>query len=235
MRDIDRLFQEFPFQPVNNLILMTQDGWRTVYFGKPCVYSLFAAPFAGLFGVNGLLFFNMLLTVAMIWMGYALSRPLQPGGDAPPSTPPGFFLLSAGFSYVFWLQPEVFNMAAVAACLYFGLPRDEPGGTGMDRRSLALAALSGAVLVFAVYNKPMLAAVGLAPLWGYVRRRTLEDGGVLAGRGRALHGPGRRPVRPDDRHADLLPRRAARRIHGLRAGQDAGRADAARRGSRPRR
>ena len=171
VRDIDRLFQEFPFQPVNNLILMTQDGWRTVYFGKPWVYSLFAAPFAGPLGVNGMLFFNMLLTVAMIAMGYRYLARSNPEGTAALYSA-GFFLLGAGFSYIFWLQPEVFNMAAVAACLFFGLPRDEPGETGMERRSLALAALSGAVLVFAVYNKPMIAAVGLAPLWGYVRRRT---------------------------------------------------------------
>lgn len=174
VRDIDRLFQEFPYQPVNNLILMTHDGWRTVHYGKPYVYSLLAAPFAGLFGADGLFFFNMLLTVAMIWMGARyLARFNEDGTAALFST--GFFLLSAGFSYVYWIQPEILNMASVAACLYWGLPRDEEL---FDRRRLALAALSGAVLVFAVYNKPMLAAVGLAPLWGYVRRRQWKTAGV---------------------------------------------------------
>jgi hypothetical protein len=51
-----------------------------------------------------------------------------------------------------------------------------------DRRRVVLAAVSGAVLVFAVYNKPMLAAVGLASLWGYVRRRQWKSaGGWMAG------------------------------------------------------
>lgn len=174
VRDVDRLFQEFPYQPVNNLILMTHDGWRTVLYGKPYVYSLLAAPFAGPFGADGLFFFNMLLTVAMIWMGASyLARFNEDGTAALFST--GFFLLSAGFSYVYWIQPEILNMASVAACLYWGLPRDEEV---FDRRRLTLAALSGAVLVFAVYNKPMLAAVGLAPLWGYVRRRQWKTAGV---------------------------------------------------------
>ena len=175
VKDVDRLFQEFPYQPVNNLILMTHDGWRTVLYGKPYIYSLLAAPFARPFGADGLFFLNALLTVAMIWMGASyLSRFNEEGTAALYSV--GFFLLSAGFSYIFWVQPEVLNMASVAACLYFGLPREEPASS--DRRRLLLAVISGAVLVFAVYNKPMLAAVGLAPLWGYVRRRGWKTAGA---------------------------------------------------------
>lgn len=179
VRDIDRLFQEFPYQPVNNLILMTRDGWNTVFYGKPYIYSLLAAPFAGLFGADGLFFFNMLLTVAMIWMGASYLTRFNPDGTAALYSS-GFFLLSAGFSYIFWIQPEVFNMAAVAACLYFGFPREETAWT--DRRSLLLAAVSGAALAFAVYNKPMIAALGIAPLWVYVRRRNWKTAGSwLAG------------------------------------------------------
>ena len=180
VRDVDRLFQEFPYQPVNNLILMTRDGWHTVHYGKPYIYSLLAAPFAGLLGADGLYFLNMLLTVAMIWMGAGYLRRFNDDGTAALYST-GFFLLSAGFSYVFWIQPEILNMAAVAACLYWGLPPE--GGLPREeesaiRRGLLLAALSGAVLVFAVYNKPMLAAVGIAPLWGYVRQRRWKTAGV---------------------------------------------------------
>ncbi|HWM93630.1 MAG TPA: hypothetical protein VN493_22930 [Thermoanaerobaculia bacterium] len=174
VRDIDRLFQEFPYQPVNNLILMTRDGWSTVHYGKPYIYSLLAAPFAGPFGADGLFFFNMLLTVAMIWMGTSYLSRFNPDGTAALYST-GFFLLSAGFVYVFWIQPEVLNMASVAACLYFGLPKDE---IRTDRRTLILALISGAALVFAVYNKPMLAAVGIAPLWVYVRGRQWKTAGA---------------------------------------------------------
>jgi hypothetical protein len=180
VKDVDRLFQEFPYQPVNNLILMTQDGWHTVHYGKPYIYSLLAVPFAGPFGADGLLFFNMLLTVAMIWMGASYLARFNPDGLAALYSA-GFVLLSAGFAYIFWIQPEVFNMAAVAACLYFGLPREQTiPETG--RRVLILAAVSGAALFLAVYNKPMIAAVGIAPMWGYVRRRDWRTAGSwLAG------------------------------------------------------
>lgn len=236
VRDIDRLFQEFPYQPVNNLILMTRDGWQTTYYGKPYIYSLLAAPFAGLFGADGLFFFNMLLTVAMIWMGSSyLTRFNQDGTAALYSS--GFFLLSAGFSYIFWIQPEVFNMAAVAACLYFGLPRDEASGW-TDRRTLVLAALSGAALALAVYNKPMIAAIGIAPLWAYVRSRQWKTAGswlagaalcmvLMAGISFALTGtptsylgvqrggftvcePGHLPVEPEQ-PAEVAPQPAGRK------------------------
>ncbi|HEX9943426.1 MAG TPA: hypothetical protein VGG03_15530 [Thermoanaerobaculia bacterium] len=175
--DVDRAFQEYPFGPVNNMIVMTDDGWRTVYFGKPYVYPLFAAPFAFFFGANGLVFFNMLLTMAMVWMGYLYLRRYNPPGLAALFSA-SFFLLSVGFSYVFWIQPEVFNMAAVAACLFFGLPRTEEAGGPDRRRELLYAALSGAVLVLAVYNKPMFGAVGLAPLYAYARERRWKTAGA---------------------------------------------------------
>jgi hypothetical protein len=169
-KDVDRAFQEFPFSPVGNVIVMSDDGWRTVYFGKPYLYSLAGAPFARLFGANGMLFFNMLMTMAMVWMGYLYLRRYNPPGLAALFSA-SFFLLSVGFSYVFWIQPEVFNMFSVAACLFFGLPRADEAGLPDRRRELLYAALSGAVLMLAVYDKPMFAAVGLAPLFALARDR----------------------------------------------------------------
>ncbi|MBZ0114759.1 MAG: hypothetical protein K8J08_20015 [Thermoanaerobaculia bacterium] len=159
VEDVDRAFDEFPFRPITNLIAMTNDGWHTVLYGKPYIYSLFAAPFVRFQGANGLVFFNMLLLVSMVWMG-ALYLSRFGEGSGPALFAAGFFLLSAGFSYVFWLQPEVFNMASVCACLFFAFHR--------TRRRLELpwtwVLLSGAALAPAVYNKPILAALGLGPL-----------------------------------------------------------------------
>jgi len=176
-KDVDRAFQEFPFSPVNNVIVMTDDGWRTVYFGKPYLYSLAGAPFARLFGANGMIFFNMLLTMAMVWMGYLYLRRYNPPGLAALFSA-SFFLLSVGFSYVFWIQPEVFNMASVAACLFFGLPLLDEAGLPDRRRELLFAAISGAVLALAVYDKPMFGAVGLAPLFACARDRRWKTAGV---------------------------------------------------------
>ncbi len=184
--DLERLFDEFPYRPVSNLILMTDDGWRSVYFGKPYLYSLFAAPFARVAGADGMLLFNMLLLVAMIWMGAAYLARFNTDGTAAVFAA-GFFIASAGFSYVFWLHPEVFNMAAVAACLFLGLGpaldrQDAPGeptapedGRARSRRRRAwpatAAVLSGAALSLAVYNKPVIAALALAPLAALAVRR----------------------------------------------------------------
>lgn len=177
--DLERAFEEFPYRPVNNLILMTDDGWRTVLYGKPYLYSLFAAPFAALAGANGMVFFNMALLVAMVWMGAVhLARYNAPGLAALFAA--GFFLVSPAFAYVFWLHPEVFAMAAVAACLFLGFRPRGPGET--RRRTLLLAALSGAALALAVYHKPVIGAVGLAPLYAYVRSRRWTAGAAwLAG------------------------------------------------------
>ena len=69
IEDVQRAFDHYPYRPVDNLILMSPDGWETIYFGKPYIYSLFAAPAAALFGANGLVMFNMVLLMSMVWMG----------------------------------------------------------------------------------------------------------------------------------------------------------------------
>jgi hypothetical protein len=178
--DLGRLFDEYPYLSTFNLILMTDDGWETTFFGKPYIYSLMAAPLVGIFGANGMVALNMVLLMAMVWMGTAyLSRfnsvPLAALFSA------GFFLLSTAFAYVFWLHPEIFNMAGVMACLYFALHLVDPpefvsGRFRALRRWLASpgarASLSAALLALAAYNKPMLAAVALGPLvaWGLGRQ-----------------------------------------------------------------
>ncbi len=186
--DLHRLVDAFPFSPTNNLILMSDDGWRTVYFGKPFAYSLFAAPAAALFGPGGMIAFNMALALGMIWLGaFYLAQYNRPGIAALFST--GFFVASAGFAYVFWLHPETFNMAAVTLSLFLLFYRFAPGRPGRGRRGARWAAwrdrlwndatrpvIGGAALGLAVYNKPMLLALGLPAFYLYVvRRRRLRD------------------------------------------------------------
>ncbi len=166
VKDVDRAFREFPFHKVDNLIVMTDDGWRSVYFGKPYLYSLFAAPWARLAGANGLTAFNMLMLLAMVAMGGVYLSRFNPPWLALLFSA-GFFLLSNAFSYVFWLHPEVFNMFGVAACLFFGLHSRE----GEAEPALWRLALSGAALSLAVYNKPMLALLGAPLVLAWLLRR----------------------------------------------------------------
>jgi hypothetical protein len=189
--DTERVFAEFPYRPVNNLIVMSPDGWRSVYYGKPFVYSLFAAPLVALFGANGMLFLNMALTVAMIALGARFLRRYNPEPTALLFSA-AFFLASTGFAYVFWLQPEVFNMFAVTLALYCGWPTRErlPGANGLEdgeqgrafsglsgfsgfswlsglseHPPLGRLLVSGGALALAAFSKPMVLAL-LLPLMG---------------------------------------------------------------------
>ncbi len=196
-RDLARLFQEYPYAPVRNLILSTDDGWHTVYFGKPYIFSFLAAPFAAIWGANGLVLFNSLLLVAMIWMTTLYLARYNPDWLAALFAT-GFFLMSTSLSYVYWLQPELLNMFATAACLFFGLHAADPevraraGGfwsrlaTRRSAERLALLA-SASALAAGVYNKPMLAAMGLPVCFHLLRRRRWQDLALwLAGAALAL-------------------------------------------------
>ena len=167
--DGDRLLEEFPFTSTGNLILMTSDAWQTVHYGKPLAYPLFGAPFAALWGANGLLFFNMALFVAMLWLSAMfLARRASPAVAAVFAC--GLLLLSACSRYVFWLQPEVFNMFGVVGALYWGFEN--------RRRAWWLTVLSGVLLALPVYNKPMFAAVALPLAGAFLLRRQWRKAGL---------------------------------------------------------
>ena len=112
--DVLRAFDLYQYLPLNNLIVMSPDDWETVYFGKPYIYSVLAAPAAALLGVNGFHAFNMLLVVGMIWMGTVYLRRFNSDVVAALYSS-AFFLLSSAFAYVFWIHPEVLNMFSVTA------------------------------------------------------------------------------------------------------------------------
>lgn len=189
-RDLERAFEDYPYAPIDNLIVMSSDGWRTLYYGKPYIFSFFAAPFVYLFGTNGIVFFNMAMLLAMVWMGFHLLA--RSNGEVVAALfACGFFLLSNAYIYVWWLHPEVFNMVAAMGCLFFGLPRDprqealeEPlekrparAGGPFAERFLGTPAglwISAAMLTAGAYNKPILAACCLPVVIALLRRRALR-------------------------------------------------------------
>ena len=78
VEDIRRLAIEFPNNLVNNLILMSGDGWRTTYFGKPWVASLLAVPGVALAGSDGFVATNMALLLLSVWLGALYLRRHNP-------------------------------------------------------------------------------------------------------------------------------------------------------------
>ncbi len=165
--DTQRLFDQYPFRPANNLIVMSDDGWNSIYFGKPYIYSFFAAPWVYLFGPNGMVAFNMMMLMGTIAMGSIYLRRFNPAGLSLAFSA-GFFLIASSFVYAFWLHPEIFNLASIATCLFFAF--HQPASTPRGNWNRWAPPLSGAALAFAVYNKPMYAAVGLAAIYTFWRR-----------------------------------------------------------------
>ncbi len=198
-QDVRRLTNSYPYLPINNLILMSDDGWETAYYGKPYIFPLVAAPAVRFFGEHGMIAVNMLMLLGMIWMGATYLGRFNRGSLALLFAI-AFFILSSAFVYVFWLQPEIFNMFSIAVCLFLAFHRPEGGSRATSAGRSWLRVLgSGAVLALAVYNKPVLAAMGLPALWIVYRRRGLKAAaawiaaaaialGLLAGLGYALSG-----------------------------------------------
>ncbi len=181
LQDIQRLAVEYPYQLVDNLILMSADGWKSVYFGKPWLISLIAAPATAAFGAGGFVATNMALLLLSIWLGALYLRRFNPEWLALLFSA-GFFVLSNAWVYVFWLHTEVLCIAAITASLYLGLTPAN-GSPALSRFGRAWSriwnestrpAFSGAAIVVAAYNKPVLGLLGFAALYVAARGRGMR-------------------------------------------------------------
>ncbi|MEM7048819.1 MAG: hypothetical protein AAF604_04130 [Acidobacteriota bacterium] len=159
-RDLRRSYRIWDQGPYG-LILFTDDGGETMYFGKPLAYSAAAVPFYAVFGPQGLVILNMALYLAMLAIALALVRREAPEGAAVGLWVGGFFFASAGLVYVFWMQPEVFNMACVFLPLALGWSLRQLPSLG--RRHLLALVAAGALLAAAFVSKEPLILLG-APL-----------------------------------------------------------------------
>jgi len=145
-----------------------------LYFGKAMIYSIAAAPFVWLLGMNGFLVFHALLLGVAATCGYVfLAARSRPG---PALT---FTLAFLGASvvpvYAVFLMPEIFNFTLIFVAYFFWLykevakPRRPP--LGGDASTIVAAVLLG----IATYSKPSTAALAVAlvllPWW---RRRWIH-------------------------------------------------------------
>ncbi len=139
-RDFVRAYGDYPYAAVENLIVMSSDGWRTLYYGKPYIFSFFAAPFVYLFGTNGIVFFNMAMLLAMVWMGFALLSRWN-GETLAALFAAGFFLLSNAYLYVLVAAPgSVQHVRGHGLPLLRAAARPQGGGRSRAGRRGARAA-----------------------------------------------------------------------------------------------
>jgi len=185
--DLSRIQREYPEGPSGIFLKRASGGFRLngarvpqsekrLYFGKAITYPVLAAPFVALFGTRGFLILNA-LCLAAGWVCVFVELRRRASESVAMFTSATLVLGSIAPIYVFWMQPEVMNLALVALALT-AWRWDRP-------------ALSAILFGIAGYTKPthllMAAPLGLSPLLDASRpaaRRVLETirrGAVMIG------------------------------------------------------
>ena len=171
--------RRWPFVHVSRTSVVDPDR---LYFGKAFIYSLIAAPFVKLFGLNGLWVLHVLLLVGVVVAGATFAATRMPR--------PAAWLVACGFIggsivplYSIWLTSEIFNFSLVFFGYFVWLYKEVratpgQGAAGLlrgSRSDLAAAALLGLATFSKLSNVLLvLPLIGLA-LW---RKRMLDALGV---------------------------------------------------------
>ncbi len=107
-KDLIRYKDAVGVPPIGIFLKKAPDG--RLFFAKPFVYSLFAAPFVRVFGINGHAIFHALLLLLVLLAGYAWfalsNRPL-----AAAAAVATFLFASVGWVYFFWISNDFFHFA----------------------------------------------------------------------------------------------------------------------------
>ena len=152
------------------------DDRKKIYFGKAITYPVLAAPFVAAFGTRGFLVFNALcLIVAWVCAFVELKTRMSPGRALLASA--ALVLATIAPLYIFWIQPELLNLALVSMAL-LAWRRNHP---------MASAILFGIAAYTKATHALLAAPLGLAPLFDtalpVVRRllETVRRGAVMIG------------------------------------------------------
>jgi hypothetical protein len=156
--DLHRFEEMFGKGPVGIFLQKTKPPASPgLAFGKPFVYSVVAAPFVRAAGLRGLLFLNLLLLEAIVWMAWMFAATRMASRAA--------FLLAIAFVfasilglYAVWRTPEVLNAALVFGGYFFWLYKCvAPERVAARHRWLVHPAtdwVAAALLGLATFSKP---------------------------------------------------------------------------------
>lgn len=156
--DLHRFEEMFGTGPVGIFLQKTQPPSRPgLAFSKPFVYAVVAAPFVRAAGLRGLLFLNLLLIEAIVWMAWTFaSTRMGPGSG---------FVLAIAFVfasilglYAVWRTPEVLNAALVFGGYFLWLYKYAASEGVADRHPWlihpATDYAAAALLGLATFSKP---------------------------------------------------------------------------------
>ena len=159
--DIERFYQVYNSGPEGIFLKRGGEGRdadERLYFGKAFIYSVLAAPFVRVAGLNGLLVFHVVLLAGILLLGYRFLAARSPDGLALAYTL-GFFGVTIVPLYAVYLTSEIFNVAFVfyAYFLWFYkevAPADDDSVTaGLRGRWTDYAAV--VLLALATFSKPL--------------------------------------------------------------------------------
>jgi len=132
-----------------------------LYFGKSIAYSVVAAPFVRIFGLNGLLLLHVWLLAAASVAAY-----LFLSAQSPPLAAATFVSAFLGASvvpvYGAFLMPEIFNVTLVTLAYFFWLYKEVAPASRLARPWTDVVA--AVLLGIGTYSKPIPVAVLVAPL-----------------------------------------------------------------------
>lgn len=150
-----------------------------LFFAKAMAYSVVAAPFVRLLGMNGFLVFHVLLLAVVCLCGY-----LFLSATSPPAASLSFVLAFFGVSvvpvYLVFLTPEIFNLALVFVAYFLWLYKEVAHPVPRRLSGIGAEVVAAVLLGVAAYMKPTnapLAVPMVLALWW--RRRFLR--GFLVG------------------------------------------------------
>ena len=154
-----------------------------LYFGKAYLFSVVAAPFVRVAGLNGMLILHVLLLAGVLGMAYAFLM-----ARASPSASILFASAFLGASiaplYGVWLSPEILNFSLVFGGLFFWLYKEvaSPRSGWAERWLTGLTSdvVAAGLLGLATFSKPLNLLL-VIPLvgWHWWRKRWAH--GVLVG------------------------------------------------------
>ena len=152
----------FPFV---RLVTQPDPDPTRVYFAKAQIYPLFTAPFVRVFGLNGLLLFNVVLLGVIAVCGYLFLVAQHSSPTAAVAYTTAFLGAAALSVYGVFLMPEIFNVALVFTAYFLWLYKyvSPPSRLAGGWSDVAAATLLG----MATYSKPLPNAFLVAPLVAY--------------------------------------------------------------------
>lgn len=156
-----------------------EDRDDRLFFAKAFVSSVFAAPFVRVAGVNGMVWFNVILLTGVVFCAYRFVSARSPATVALP-----YALAFVGASitplYVVWLSAEVFNLAVVFFAYFLWFYKEVAGSPttqiGRWLRSPSSDIVAAVLLGLAVFSKFMPAALIIPPVLHLWRQRRFRHG-----------------------------------------------------------